>query len=179
MGLYQKWTAGLVGIFLLAAGTSANAGAHQHVQSESLHAAFDIDAAWQQQDCGEITGGVACVAFRTGDSESDIFYVWSKALPLDDTIAADVRFAKDGKGGWIKSGRMEQANAEPIEGKGWKGWRATADCGIEDENGMHDAGECMSVFASNGQRTIIMETEGTVSNEDVLSIVVSTLALGK
>ena len=179
MGRYKSWTAGLVGIFLLVAGTSANAGTHQHVQSESLHAAFDVDAAWHQQDCGEVAQGVACVAFQTWDSEADIFYVWSKASPLDDTIAADVLFAKDGKGGWIKSGRMGQAAAEPIEGKCWRGWRATADCGIQDENGMHDAGECMTVFASDGQRTIIMETAGTVSNEDVLSIVVSTLTLSK
>jgi hypothetical protein len=179
MGLYQKWIARLVGILLLAAGTSANAGTHQHVQSESLHAAFDIGAAWHQQDCGELAQGVACMAFQTGDSEADIFYVWSKALPLDEAMMADGLFEKDGKGGWVKSGRMGNDIAQPIEGKGWKGWRATADCGIQDENGVHDAGECMTVFASDGQRTIIMETEGTVSNEDVLSIVVSTLALSK
>jgi len=44
---------------------------------------------------------------------------------------------------------------------------------------MHDAGECMSVFASNGQRTLIIETEGTAPNEDVLGIVLSTLTVGK
>ena len=90
-------------------------------------------------------------------------------------MAADGLFEKDGKGGWIKSGRMGSAAAVAVSGKKWTGWRATADCGIQDENGMHDSGECMTLFASIGKRTLVIETQGTVSNEDVLRIVVPSL----
>ncbi|WP_158884403.1 hypothetical protein [Rhodanobacter sp. L36] len=179
MKLHARWTTHLAGIVLLVAGTSAQAATHRHVQSALLHAGFDIDSTWHQKDCGAVADGVPCVAYQTSDNKSDLFYISSKALPLDDAMTADVLFAKDGKGGWTKSGRMDKQAAERIEGKGWKGWRATADCGIEDENGVHDTGECMTVFVSNGQRTIIVETSGTVSNDDVLGIVVSTLSIGK
>lgn len=54
-----------------------------------------------------------------------------------------------------------------------------ADCGIQNENGMHDAGECITTFASGGRRTLTVDTEGTVSNDGVPGTLSSTPTPGR
>jgi uncharacterized protein len=69
--------------------------------------------------------------------------------------------------GWIASGRSGEHPVVPLVGPGWQGLKSTVDCGISDSNGFHaGAGECLWVVLSNGQRSVVVDTQGIVGIDE-------------
>ena len=69
--------------------------------------------------------------------------------------------------GWVALGRQGEHPAASIEGHGWKGLKAIVDCGILDSSGFHSsAGECLWVVLSNGKRSVVVDTQGIVGNDE-------------
>ena len=88
------------------------------------------------------------------------FEVFDGAL---DSVAVDhAVFQKEGDY-WIAKGRTGKHSVETLWGSGWQGLKSVVDCGVSDSNGFHaGAGECLWVVVSNGKRSIVADTRGTV-----------------
>jgi uncharacterized protein len=68
---------------------------------------------------------------------------------------------------WIAKGRLGEHSVVPLAGLDWQGLKSTVDCGISDSKGFHaGAGECMWVVLSNGRRSVVVDTQGIVGNDE-------------
>jgi uncharacterized protein len=68
---------------------------------------------------------------------------------------------------WIAKGRSGEHAVVPLAGHGWQGLTSTVDCGISDRQGFHaGAGECLWVVLSNGRRSVVVDTQGIVGNDE-------------
>jgi hypothetical protein len=85
---------------------------------------------------------------------------------LDQIAVEKAIFTKNGQN-WTAQGRSGEYPAELIQGDGWQGIKAVVDCGVSDENGFHAAaGECLWAVLSNGKRSIVIDTQGLVGNDE-------------
>ena len=76
-------------------------------------------------------------------------------------------FEKESNNVWIARGRFGEHSVVPLAGLGWQGLKSTVDCGISDSTGFHaGAGECLWVVLSNGRRSVVVDTQGIVGNDD-------------
>jgi hypothetical protein len=92
-----------------------------------------------------------------------------------DTVAVDQAvFQKEGDH-WIAKGRNGTYPVELLSGPGWKGLKSVVDCGVSDASGFHAAaGECLWVAASNGRRSVVADTQGTVAvGQDIMRSILS------
>jgi uncharacterized protein len=84
-----------------------------------------------------------------------------------ETIAAEQAVFKKDDSAWIAKGRSGEHAVMPLEGHGWQGLKATVDCGVSDRQGFHaGAGECLWVVLSNGRRSVVVDTQGIVGNDE-------------
>ncbi len=93
---------------------------------------------------------------------------------LDAVAVEQAVFQKEGDH-WIAKGRNAKHPVEPLSGSGWQGLKSVVDCGISDSTGSHaGAGECLWVVASDGKRSIVAETQGTVPiDQDTMRSILS------
>lgn len=108
---------------------------------------------------------IALIGKPMPDSEYLIaFEVFDGGL---EKVAVEEAVFQKHNNGWIASGRFGQYPVEPLAGPGWKGIKSTVDCGISDSNGFHAAaGECMWVVLSNGNRSVVADTQGIVGIDE-------------
>jgi Uncharacterized protein conserved in bacteria, putative lipoprotein len=84
-----------------------------------------------------------------------------------ETIAAEQTIFKKHDSAWIAKGRSGEHAVMSLEGHGWQGLKATVDCGVSDRQGFHaGAGECLWVVLSNGRRSVVVDTQGIVGNDE-------------
>lgn len=71
-------------------------------------------------------------------------------------------------GQWITTFGLGQSTVERFAAPGWQGMEATISCGVSDkETGFHAAGgSCYWAVLSNGQRAVVIDTEGLLGNDD-------------
>jgi len=113
-----------------------------------------------------------------GDGEPEV-YVVMLPMGLEQALRDDVNslFEKVG-GNWIRRGRGADSPTSPISGRGSKGLYAITVCGISDETGFHAAGgDCLSVALNKGERTFLIESDGTVPPHQVLNTIVRTFRI--
>jgi hypothetical protein len=92
-----------------------------------------------------------------------------------DTVAVDQAvFQKEGDH-WVAKGRSGRYPAEPLSGPAWQGLKSTVDCGVSDSSGFHaGAGDCLWVVISNGKRSVVADTPGTVPiDQDIMRSILS------
>jgi uncharacterized protein len=84
-----------------------------------------------------------------------------------EQIAAEQAVFEKHNNGWIAKGRSGEHAVVPLAGRGWQGLKSTVDCGISDRQGFHaGAGECLWVVLSNGRRSVVVDTQGIVGNDE-------------
>jgi uncharacterized protein len=123
--------------------------------------------------------GPTCVALsgRDGGSKKELIEI--KAVDGDLAKAAQdaaVFDLQDGK--WIaNAGPGSPQEATTFSGKGWTGINATLTCGISDkETGFHaGGGDCFWAVLSNGKRSVIIDSDGTTSNDAMTAKTVASI----
>ncbi|WP_027147603.1 lysozyme inhibitor LprI family protein [Methylobacter tundripaludum] len=81
---------------------------------------------------------------------------------------------------WIAKGRFSEHSVAPLAGLGWQGIKSTVSCGISDSTGFHaGAGECLWVVLSNGRRSVVVDTQGIVGNDEASMRSIQSLRLSK
>jgi uncharacterized protein len=96
-----------------------------------------------------------------------------------DAVAASL-WDKQGDG-WVAAGSGD-ARAPVVEfvGDGWRGLVADTVCGIGDEHGFHAAGgDCYTYLTSNGQRALIMTTDGASGHDAETLATIRSAKLGE
>jgi uncharacterized protein len=84
-----------------------------------------------------------------------------------ERIATEQAVFEKHNNGWIAKGRFAEHAVVPLAGHGWQGLKSTMDCGISDRQGFHaGAGECLWVVLSNGRRSVVVDTQGIVGNNE-------------
>jgi uncharacterized protein len=84
-----------------------------------------------------------------------------------EKIAAEQAVFEKHNNVWIAKGRSGEHAVVPLAGHGWQGLKSTVDCGISDRKGFHaGAGECLWVVLSNGSRSVVVDTQGIVGNDE-------------
>jgi len=84
-----------------------------------------------------------------------------------ETIAVEQSVFEKQNNVWIAKGRSGEHAVVPLAGGGWQGLKSTVDCGISDRKGFHaGAGECLWVVLSNGRRSVVIDTQGMVGNDE-------------
>ena len=87
---------------------------------------------------------------------------------LDSTLAADGGYTKKGNTYYTED-RIQSVEAKNIKGKNWIGIYHDNVCGIGCSNGFHAAaGQCEFIYFSNGNTTVLIETNGLAFDDDVL-----------
>ena len=77
---------------------------------------------------------------------------------------------------WVASGRYASLPAKTIEGEGWTGVRAVVGCGVTS-GGQSISSDCLWVAASDGRRTVIVDTQGLTAINDDIDRMVRSLRL--
>jgi len=68
---------------------------------------------------------------------------------------------------WVAHGRFGAYATAGLLGPGWRGISATVDCGVSDSLGFHAAaGECLWAVVSEGKRSVVIDTQGIVGNDE-------------
>ncbi len=72
-------------------------------------------------------------------------------------------------GGWVAQGRHGQYPVQFLSGEGWQGIYAVVDCGVTSAEGVFHAagGECYWAVLSNGLRSVTIDSEGLVGNDEL------------
>jgi uncharacterized protein len=85
---------------------------------------------------------------------------------LEQVAVEKAVFDKNEKG-WIARGRSGVHPVEAMAGSGWQGIKAVVDCGVSDSQGFHAAaGECLWAVLSDGRRSVVVDTQGVVGNDE-------------
>lgn len=96
-----------------------------------------------------------------------------------EAVARDQAGFEPGPDGrWMTTfGRFQPNEVERITGPGWTGMRATTTCGISDaETGFHaTGGECLSQVVSNGEQSILVQTDGRHGLDDDTAAILSSI----
>jgi len=99
---------------------------------------------------------------------------------LNDAAYDSGIFDKSDKDNWITiAGPGSSKTADVISQEGWHGIQAIIDCGIDDPTtGFHAAaGDCYWAVASNGRRSLIVDTQGLYRDFDIVSRIMKSLRL--
>ena len=84
-----------------------------------------------------------------------------------ETIAVEQAVFEKYNNGWIAKGHAGEHAVVPLAGSDWQGLKSTVDCGMSDRQGFHaGAGECLWVVLSNGRRSVVVDTQGIVGNDE-------------
>ena len=167
--LNRKGMVFLAVLLLFSINAFAQAPKQKMFRSSQLAIAFPIPSNWTSEPCGGVGEPTKCVQFREGKSADPIVRVEAKGLDLESAIGEHILFERiDGK--WHRTGRVGSSEAESISSNGWTGIYAIANCGITDSrSGFHPvAGDCLTAIISNGRRSVVLDTDGTVPADDIL-----------
>jgi hypothetical protein len=78
-----------------------------------------------------------------------------------EKVAVEQAVFRSKGNGWTAKGRFGEHPVEHLAGPGWRGLKATVDCGISDNIGFHAGeGECLWVVLSDGMRSVVADTQG-------------------
>ena len=84
-----------------------------------------------------------------------------------EKVAAEKAVFERKNDSWIAKGRFAEHPVVEMVGPGWQGLKSTVDCGVSGGNGFHaGAGECMWVVLSNGERSVVVDTQGLVGIDE-------------
>lgn len=166
-----------------AAANSPGAPARESLyQAPALGIAFALPADRTVGGCtGDWQSEHPCVTVQGQQGGQAITYVGLQAFdgPLEQIAREQAGFEPNAQGQWMTTyGRFEPVEVERITGSGWTGMRATITCGISDaETGFHAAGgECLYQVISNGQRSILITTDGIHGLDDATAATLSSIA---
>ena len=124
----------------------------------------------QRQISPACRGNARCVALLETAMPAHTDYMMALEVfegGLAQTATEQANFSHNGTT-WLAKGRNGEYPAEVWQGEGWQGLKAVVDCGVSDENGFHAAaGECLWMVLSNGKRSIVIDTQGLVGNDDL------------
>lgn len=155
--------------------TQVSSDAWKHFRDPHLGLAFDCPPGWvARSGCH---GSKDCVAVF-GDSGSVSAYRIAFEI-FDGPLAAvaPTRSALHQAGEtWVASGRYSAFPAKTIKGKGWTGVRAVVGCGVTS-GGQSISSDCLLVAASDGRRTVIVDTQGLTAISDDIDRMVGSLRL--
>ncbi len=132
-----------------------------------LAIAFDYLANRRVVACPASSGPACVMLVAPGMGRSDYLIEFKLVKgPLEAVAESEAGFALQG-GRWMTTfGRFDPAPVERFSGPGWTGMRATVTCGVDDANGFHAAaGQCLWVVVSNGQRSVVADTQGLVGDD--------------
>jgi uncharacterized protein len=132
----------------------------------------------QIKPCPERGGRCVALVGRGMDRNSPYLIAFEVVDgPLEQVAADKAGFERQDDGKWHTTyGRGESMPVESFAGHGWKGMRATIACGIDDEAGFHAAvGECFWAVMSNGKRSVVADTAGTMGTDEASQHSVQTL----
>jgi hypothetical protein len=149
-------------------------------QNMKLGCEFLYPRKYKLADCGGLYDPHPCVGFDVvpGDNESEV-YVVMLSMGLEQALRNNVNSLFEKVGGkWIRHGRGADSPTSPISGRGWRGLYAITICGISDETGFHAAGgDCLSAVLNKGERSFLIESDGTVPPSQVLNTIVRTFRM--
>lgn len=137
----------------------------------ALGISFDYLANRQVKKPCPALGGDRCVAI-VGRNMSNSDYLIAFELvdgALEPVAEEKAGFVRNVDGKWMTTfGRGTPVEAQRFSGAGWHGLRARIACGISDpETGFHAvAGECYWAVLSNGNRAVVVNTQGIVGTDD-------------
>lgn len=150
-------------------------------QAQALGIAFALPADRTVGDCtGDWAQDVPCLTIQGTQDGQTVTFVGLQAFdgPLEQVAREQAGFKPEADGQWVTTyGRFEPVEVQRITGSGWTGMRAVVTCGISDEEtGFHAAGgECLWQVISNGQRSILITTDGTRSLDDQTAATLSSI----
>ena len=138
----------------------------QVFRDRALGFTFDYPPGWSARvGCH---GSRRCVAVRNGQGGQQAYAIALEEFAgnLERTATNKAVFRRTQEG-WVAEGRYASHPAQPIAEDGWRGLEAVVDCGISDGGEMHAAaGECLWAVLSDGRRSIVADTQGTVANDE-------------
>lgn len=154
---------------------SAADGGWRTFRDPKLDFAFAYPAGWAARaGCHDSR---ACVAVSKDRQQSaDHYTVALQAFAGGlDRIATDKAGFQNGPNGWM-AGRFAGQPAKHIAGDGWHGLEAVVSCGISDTSGVHSAaGDCLWAVLSNGRKSVVIDTQGTVPIDDTIRRIVESV----
>lgn len=122
-----------------------------------------------------------CVALVSGKSKLPDAY--AVALEVFDgnleTVAARNAVFVRNSNGWTAKGRFGERKAERLTAADWTGLKSVVDCGVSDSAGFHAAGgECLWAVLSDGRRSVVIDTQGTVPADGEWMRLIESVRLG-
>jgi hypothetical protein len=118
-----------------------------------------------------------CLALSHGNAGVDDYTLALEVFagPLEQVATNQTIFRHEGST-WVAGGRGVDHPAAAIAGPGWHGIEAVVDCGASDSTGFHAAGgECLWAVLSDGRRSIVADTQGTVPVTDELRAIIQSV----
>jgi uncharacterized protein len=150
----------------IAALTQVSPDAWKHYRDPHLGLAFDYPLGWAARP--GCHGSRDCVAVFDDSGSVNAYRIAFEIFDGPLAAVAPTHSALHQAGEtWVASGRDAARPAEPIEGGGWTGVRAVVGCGVTS-GGQSISSHCLWVAASDGRRTVIIDTQGlTAINDDI------------
>jgi hypothetical protein len=149
-------------------------------RNDKLGCEFLYPRRYKLAPCGGMYDPRPCVGFDVipGDGEPEV-YVVMLPVGLEQALRDEVNSPFREVGGkWIGLGRFASSPTHPLTGLGWRGLYAITIWGISDELGFHAAGgDCLEAMLSDGRKTFLVESDGTVPPRQVLSSIIRTFRM--
>ena len=159
----------------IAALTQASSDAWKTFHHPHLGLAFDYPPGWvARPGCH---GSKDCVAVFDDSGSADAYRIAFEVFDGPLATVAPARSALHLAGEtWVASGRYADVPAKTIEGTGWTGLRAVVGCGTA-RGGQSISSDCLWVAASDGRRTVIVDTQGLTAIDHDIDRMIRSLRL--
>jgi uncharacterized protein len=155
--------------------TQVSSDAWKHFRDPHLGLAFDYPPGWvARPGCH---GSKDCVAVFDDSGSVNAYRIAFEIFDGPLAAVAPTRSPLHQEGEtWVASGRYAALPANTIEGKGWTGVHAVVGCGVTS-GGQSISSDCLWVAASDGQHTVIVDTQGLTAINDDIDRMVRSLRL--
>lgn len=159
----------------ITAPTHVSSDVWKHFRDPHLGLAFDYPPGWvARPGCHDSKD---CVAVFDDSGSVNAYRIAFEIFDGPLAAVAPTRSALHQAGEtWVASGRYAALPAKTMEGKGWTGVRAVVGCGVTS-GGQSISSDCLWVAASDGQRTVIVDTQGLTAINDDIDRMVRSLRL--
>ena len=109
-------------------------------------------------------GSDTCVALvGSGMPDSEYLLAFEVFDGDLETVAEERAVFRKRKDGWIARGRYTEHPVTRLKGPGWQGIKSVVTCGV----GAHAAaGECLWAVLSTGRKSVVVDTQGLVGNDE-------------
>lgn len=121
-----------------------------------------------------------CVALVPGhgDAANDYAVALEAFAGTLDTVATKDAIFVRSPGGWTAHGRSGEHPAEHLSGTDWSGLASMVDCGVSTGSGGGTvSGDCFWAVLSNGQRSVVIDTQGTFTSRAVLNRIIESVRI--